>query len=307
MTNVSGCDIFITVGNYRKNKRVKSIFKIKKYKIGDIVTCNNKLWEIEDINTTSVPRDADDMIELGLVREENYYSYILVLLKRAYEKNGRYICVYLNELNEENKDMTTNEVKNILNGITSNISSNVSYNYGQLKDGELYVGDNYVGTLINKASLSKNDPVIVDYKVIDNTVVIFTFSDGTTEKTVCNHEFDEFELNKAIVLAICKKKFGGTKAYNNAIRKAIKQVKNVDAKKKAETEEQEHIAHRKVKYAERQEKRKAKRRQEQIDIQTEAFFNAMIKYDDAMAALLSTPDENVENNEDNTIENTETE
>ena len=294
MTNVSDCDILITVGNYRKNKRVKSIFKIKKYKIGDIVTCNNKLWEIEDINTTSVPRDADDMIELGLVREENYYSYILVLLKRAYEKNGRYICVYLNELNEENKDMTTNEVKNILNGITSN----VSYNYGQLKDGELYVGDNYVGTLINKASLSKNDPVIVDYKVIDNTVVIFTFSDGTTEKTVCNHEFDEFELKRAVELAICKKKFGGTKAYHKAINKAIKQIENIDAKKKAEAEEQERIAHRKSKYAERQAKRKAKRRQEQINIQTEAFLQAMLKYDDVMDASAYTeyaPDENITN------------
>ena len=148
---------------------------------------------------------------------------------------------------------------------------------------------------------------IVDYKIIDNTVVIFTFGDGTTEKTVCDHEFDEFELKRAIELAICKKKFGGTKAYNNAVRKAIKQVKEVDAKKKAEAEEKERIANRKAKYAERQAKRKAKRRQEQIDIQSEAFFNAMIKYDDAMAALLSTPDENVENNEDNTIENTETE
>lgn len=299
MTNVSGCDILITVGNYRKNKRVKSIFKIKKYKIGDIVTCNNKLWEIEDINTTSVPRDADDMIELGLVREENYYSYILVLLKRAYEKNGRYICVYLNELNEENKDMTTDEVKNILNGITSNIPSNVSYNYGQLKDGELYVGDNYVGTLINKASLSKNDPVIVDYKVIDNTVVIFTFFDGTTEKTVCNREFDEFELWRAVELAICKKKFGGTKAYHKAVNNAIKQIENIDAKKKAEAAEQERIAHRKAKYAERQAKRKAKRRQEQIDIQTEAFYNAMMKYDDAMAVNNVNKDsfaEAVENN-----------
>lgn len=207
--------------------------------------------------------------------------------------------------------MTTNEVKNILNGITSNITSNVSCNYGQLKDGELYVGDNYVGTLINKASLSKNDPVIVDYKVIDNTVVIFTFSDGTTEKTVCNREFDEFDLNKAIELAICKKKFGGTKAYHKAINKAMKQIENIDAKKQAEIEEQERIAHKKAKYAERQAKRKAKKRQEQIDIQTEAFYQAMIKYDDAMAATdLYTeyaPDKNVENSSDSALESTETE
>lgn len=202
--------------------------------------------------------------------------------------------------------MTTNEVKNILNGITSNIPSNVSCNYGQLKDGELYVG-----TLINKASLSKNDPVIVDYKVIDNTVVIFTFSDGTTEKTVCNREFDEFELWRAVELAICKKKFGGTKAYHKAVNNAIKQIENIDAKKEAEAAEQERIAHRKAKYAERQAKRKAKRRQEQIDIQTEAFLQAMLKYDDVMDATdLYTeyaPDKNVENSSDSALESTEAE
>lgn len=143
---------------------------------------------------------------------------------------------------------------------------------------------------------------IVDYKIIDNTVVIFTFGDGTTEKTVCDHEFDEFELKRAIELAICKKKFGGTKAYNNAVRKAIKQVKEVDAKKKAEAEEKERIANRKAKYAERQAKKKAKRRQEQIDIQSEAFLKAMLAYDDAMAADLNVPDENSEN----AVESTET-
>lgn len=135
---------------------------------------------------------------------------------------------------------------------------------------------------------------IVDYKVIDNTVVIFTFADGTTEKTVCDHEFDEFELKRAIELAICKKKFGGTKAYHKAVNNAIKQIENIDAKKKADAEEKERIANRKAKYAERQAKRKAKRRQEQIDIQSEAFLKAMLAYDDAMAADLYVPVENSE-------------
>ena len=136
---------------------------------------------------------------------------------------------------------------------------------------------------------------IVDYKVIDNTVVIFTFGDGTTEKTVCDHEFDKFELKRAIELAVCKKKFGGTKAYHKAVNNAIKQIENIDAKKKAEAEEKERIANRKAKYAERQAKRKAKRRQEQIDIQSEAFLKAMLAYDDAIvdvSNVLDVPDEN---------------
>ena len=149
-----------------------------------------------------------------------------------------------------------------------------------------------------KTKVMPND--IVDYKIIDNTVVIFTFADGTTEKTVCDHEFDEFELKRAIELAICKKKFGGTKAYNNAVRKAIKQVKEVDAKKKAEAEEKERIANRKAKYAERQAKRKAKRRQEQIDIQSEAFLKAMLAYDDAIVDVSNVPDVPNENAVDST-------
>lgn len=260
------------------------MFKVKKYKIGDIVKYNNKWWEIKDINTSSVPIDAEDMIELGLANEEKFYDYILVLLVTPCSKETD-ICIYLNYIHKENKNMPI-----------------------KFDDDDWKIDLN----LLKKVTLEENvDPVIVDYKVIDNTVVIFTFSDGTTEKTVCNREFDEFDLNKAIELAICKKKFGGTKAYHKAINKAMKQIENIDAKKQAEIEEQERIAHKKAKYAERQAKRKAKKRQEQIDIQTEAFYQAMIKYDDAMAATdLYTeyaPDKNVENSSDSALESTETE
>ena len=231
------------------------MFEIKKYKIGDIVNYGNNLWKIKDINTNNVPIDAEDMIELGLVNEEKFYSYILVLLTTPYKsKIAEYIWIYLDKIHKENKNMPI-----------------------KFDEKDCWWDLN----LLKNVTFSANvDPVIVDYKIIDNTVVIFTFSDGTTEKTICDHKFDEFDLNKAIELAICKKKFGGTKAYNNAVRKAIKQIKNIDARKKAESEEQERIAHRKAKYAERQAKRNAKRRQEQIDIQTEAFYKAMMKYDD---------------------------
>lgn len=132
------------------------------------------------------------------------------------------------------------------------------------------------------------DFTIVDYKIINNTVVIVTFSDGTTEKAVCD-ENDTFDFEKAIEICVCKKKFGGTKEYNNAIKKALKQVHSIDNKKKKESEEQERIAHRKAKYAERQAKRKAKRRQEQINIQSEAFFKAMVMYDEYVMDNVSEP------------------
>ena len=85
----------------------------------------------------------------------------------------------------------------------------------------------------------KYDPYeIVDYKVINDTVVIVTFADETTEKAVCNKN-DTYDFERAIEICICKKKFGGTKEYNTAIKNALRQVKAVDEKKKKEAEEKE--------------------------------------------------------------------
>ena len=120
---------------------------------------------------------------------------------------------------------------------------------------------------------------IVDYKVINDKVVIVTFKDGSTEKSVC-HGDDVFDLERAIELCICKKKFGGNKDYYAAIRKALKQVRDIDTKKKKDAEEKERIANRKAKYAERKAKRMAKKRKAQIDLQTESFVAAMMKYNE---------------------------
>ena len=116
---------------------------------------------------------------------------------------------------------------------------------------------------------------IADYKVINDKVVIVTFKDGSTEKSVC-HGDDVFDLERAI----CKKKFGGNKNYYAAIRKALKQVRDIDTKKKKDAEEKERIANRKAKYAERKAKRMAKKRKAQIDLQTESFVAAMMKYNE---------------------------
>lgn len=133
---------------------------------------------------------------------------------------------------------------------------------------------------------------IRDYKIINDTVVIFKFGDGTEIKTVCNPN-DKFDLHEAAKIAICKKKFGGTKEYNNALRNAIRQVDDVTKKKANEIAEEKRIAKRKAKYVERQAKRKEKKRQAQIDIQKEAFLKAMLAYDDIMAERAAVPDENV--------------
>lgn len=124
---------------------------------------------------------------------------------------------------------------------------------------------------------------IADYKIINDKVVIVTFKDGSTEKSVCYGD-DVFDLERAIELCICKKKFGGNKDYYSAIRKALKQVRDIDTKKKKDAEEKERIANRKAKYAERKAKRMAKKRKAQVDLQTESFVAAMMKYNEIVNA-----------------------
>lgn len=141
---------------------------------------------------------------------------------------------------------------------------------------------------------------IKDYKVINDKVVIVTFADGTTEKAVCSPK-DAFDLERAIEICICKKVFGGTKAYNNAIKDALKDVAAIDKQKKADKEKAERIAKKKAKEIERKILRREKKRQEQVDIQAEAFLKAMQMYDEQVGDV-----ENVEEIKKNdVIETTE--
>ena len=155
-----------------------------------------------------------------------------------------------------------------------------------------YISDGYLGSISDTTTTTTNydkheskpkktsiNLDIVDYKVINDKVVIVTFNDGSTEKSIC-HCDDVFALERAMELCICKKKFGGNKDYYAAIRKALKQVRDIDTKKKKDAEEKERIANRKAKYAERKAKRMDKKRKAQIDLQTESFVAAMMKYNE---------------------------
>lgn len=138
---------------------------------------------------------------------------------------------------------------------------------------ELFVFD------LSKSQLNVN---ITDYKVIKDTVVIVTFADGTKEKAVCSPN-DEFNLERGIEICVLKKMLGGTKQYNSLIKSALKKVSEIDAKKQKEAEEKELEKRRKAKVAERRAKRKAKKRQEQIDMQAQAFLKGMQLYDESVA------------------------
>lgn len=105
------------------------------------------------------------------------------------------------------------------------------------------------------------------------------------EKSVCS-EPDIFSLESAISICISKKIMGGSSSYNNAVKHGMKVYENKLKKKAAEKAEQERIekkhakrlAYKKRRAAKRaaeEHQRKAKEREEQIEIQKEAYLRAM--------------------------------
>lgn len=142
-----------------------------------------------------------------------------------------------------------------------------------LRQATIYIDKDNANIKVWNIGLSPNLNII-DYKVINDRVVIVTFVDSSTEKAICNPE-DTFDLERAIEICICKKMFGGTKAYNDAVRRALKQVAAIDKKKKEDEEEIKRIAKRKEKDIQRKIRRRERIRQEQIDIQAAAYLKAL--------------------------------
>lgn len=130
--------------------------------------------------------------------------------------------------------------------------------------------------------LEKRKPsnAIVDViEIVPNKVVEVVFYDGTIEKVVC-HEDDTFSLEMAITICMAKKLYGGTAAYNKAVRDGMKVYKRGLERKQNEKEECERIAKKKQKRKEYLARREARRREEQIEIQKEAYVRAMRELND---------------------------
>lgn len=129
-------------------------------------------------------------------------------------------------------------------------------------------------------------PTITDVKSIDDKVVIVSFIDGTSEKAVLSDD-DKFSLEQGISICITKKILSdhtnghGSSAYNKLIDYAMKVYKNKEKNIKAieESEKKTKEAERKraEKLRKKRAKRKAKLREEQIEIQAEAYRRAMQK------------------------------
>lgn len=125
-------------------------------------------------------------------------------------------------------------------------------------------------------------PTIKEYKVINDKVVIVTFTDNTTEKAICSEE-DTFDFDKAIEICVLKKVLGGTSTYNTILNKAHKNISNIKKNEEKEAKRQAEETLRLQKLAEKKQankaKRVAKKVEELIAITSAAFLKAMVDYD----------------------------
>ena len=239
-------------------------FEGLKYNIGDLVFvfCNgeNRTARIIDI---FISQNDEFKYETGLISYKALYDRIIVNVE--FKDNSRFNVFMKDIIGKLNIDKERGD---------TDMGIRFKEGAGLETNNKGWVGiKNNVNTKI------------VDYTILNDRVVIVTFEDGTTEKAVCSPK-DEFDLERAIEVCVCKKMFGGTKHYNDAINHAIRDIKDIDNRRLRDKEEAERIAKKKAKYQERKLRRQEKKRQEQVNIQAEAFLKAMLEYDDRVAAKI---------------------
>lgn len=215
------------------------VFTIPNPMLGESVTAYGTIVKIDDI-----PKYLKDAYYLGIINIEELSQNLYATVESYYSGDIHLFRIPLSKL-ETIKNKMSNEIKK------------------ENKQMELYT-----------ISFPKEDPVIVDYKVFNNKVVVVWFNDGSTEKATCDEQ-DTYSLERAIEVCVVKKKYGGSSKYNKAIKAAMKQIDFIDNKKKAEKEEADRIANKKEKEIERKIKRKEKKRQDKIDMIAEAITKAM--------------------------------
>lgn len=126
-------------------------------------------------------------------------------------------------------------------------------------------------------STSKTYPsiCIMDVNVlVKDKVVEVTFYGGDKQKAVCAEE-DTFDLETAISICITKHLLGGTKAYNDAVKRGMKVYKDKQKKIAEEEKLKKLIANKRAKRLAKKQKQTEKKREEAIAIQTEAYIRAM--------------------------------
>lgn len=132
---------------------------------------------------------------------------------------------------------------------------------------------------LSKKKIKSLFSLIKDIKVPNpNKVVIVEFNDGTEEKAVC-HKDDVFNLETGIMICVMKKMMGGSAEYNKYMNLVMKfyECKIEDEKKAAE--EAERKERKRQKEIARKQRRKERKIAEQIEIQKEAYLQALKEFE----------------------------
>lgn len=152
----------------------------------------------------------------------------------------------------------------------------------------LYVEDSQVRLANYKDGQRTSDigimESIADIQVLNEKVVMVTFSDGKVEKAVLD-TYDTFNIEQGIAICIMKKSFSkisndnGSSVYNKLVEYGLKAYNDIlaaESKAEAEKQEKEARAKRNAEKAKRKRARKAaEKREAEIEIQKEAYLRAM--------------------------------
>lgn len=116
---------------------------------------------------------------------------------------------------------------------------------------------------------------IIDVNIIvPDKVVEVTFINGDKQKAVCQDP-DVFSLEQAISICLTKHLLGGSGAYNKVIKNGVKIYQDKLKEVCRIKIEEERIAKKHAKKAAYMKRKAEKRREEQIEIQKEAYVRAM--------------------------------
>lgn len=128
-----------------------------------------------------------------------------------------------------------------------------------------------------KTTSKELTPDIKDVIVYNNKVVAVEFADGTTEKAVL-HPDDKFSIEQGISICITKKLVGGSAIYNKLMERALKVKKAVDDAKEQEAADEYARKERAKKWAAKRAARNAKKREDYINLQKEAYLRALAEF-----------------------------
>lgn len=137
----------------------------------------------------------------------------------------------------------------------------------------------------NKETQMK-DFLIKNYKVCDNNgikTLVVDFADGTKEHAVCCED-DDFDLVRGVEICVLKHVFGRDN-YKAMIKKAMRQVKDVDKANEAAKKEKEMIKAKKASAARKKARYKANKRAKRVAEMKEAYLAAMREYEEEACAI----------------------